>query len=98
MQAQLERLIEVTREPNITLQVVPFSSGGHAAEGGAFTILRFQVRPSRRGLRRAADQLALPGERDDVERYTEVMERLSVESESPEHTTEILSRMLEEVE
>ena len=41
MRAQLERLIEVTKEPNVTLQVVPFSSGGHAAEGGAFTILRF---------------------------------------------------------
>jgi Domain of unknown function (DUF5753) len=41
MRAQLERLIEVTKEPNITLQVVPFSSGCHTAEGGAFTILRF---------------------------------------------------------
>ena len=32
----------------------------------------------------------------DVERSTEVMEHLSVESESPEHTTEILSGMLKE--
>jgi hypothetical protein len=36
--------------------------------------------------------------RDDVERYTEVMERLSVESESPERSVGILSGMLEEVE
>src|SRR6516165_3868846 len=41
MREQLERLIEATQEPNITLQVVPFRSGGHAAEAGAFTIMRF---------------------------------------------------------
>jgi len=35
--------------------------------------------------------------RDDVEKYTEVMERLSVEAESPERSVLILSGMLEEV-
>ena len=35
--------------------------------------------------------------REDVEKYTEVMERLSVEGESPERTVDILSGMLEEV-
>src|SRR5215472_4383879 len=34
MRAQFARLIEAAREPNITLQVVPFRSGGHAAEAG----------------------------------------------------------------
>ncbi len=99
MRAQLERLIEVTREPNITLQVVPFSSGGHAAEGGAFTILRFPEvdLPDVVYVEQLTSSLYLD-KRDDVERYTEVMERLSVESESPEQTTEILGKMLEEVE
>lgn len=98
MRAQLERLIEVTKEPNVTLQVVPFSSGGHAAEGGAFTILRFPEvdLPDVVYVEQLTSSLYLD-KRDDVERYTEVMERLSVESESPEHTTEILSGMLEEV-
>ena len=41
MRAQLVQLIEATNEPNVTLQVVPFRSGGHAAEAGAFTIMRF---------------------------------------------------------
>jgi hypothetical protein len=99
MRAQLERLIEVTKEPNITLQVVPFSSGGHAAEGGAFTILRFPEvdLPDVIYVEQLTSSLYLD-KRDDVERYTEVMERLSVESESPEHTTEILSGMLKEVD
>jgi transcriptional regulator with XRE-family HTH domain len=98
MRSQLERLIAATKEPNITLQVMPFSSGGHAAEGGAFTIMRFPEvdLPDVVYLEQLTSALYLD-KRDDVERYTEVMERLSVESESPEHTTEILSRMLEEV-
>src|SRR5712691_8861524 len=41
MRSQLERLVTATQEPHVTLQVVPFQSGGHAAESGAFTIMRF---------------------------------------------------------
>jgi transcriptional regulator with XRE-family HTH domain len=98
MRAQLVRLIEATREPNITLQVVPFRSGGHAAEAGAFTIMRFPEPdlPDVVYLEQLTSALYLD-KRDDVERYTEVMERLSVESESPERSVHILSGMLEEV-
>lgn len=41
VRAQLRHLIEVAELPNITLQVVPFHVGVHAAAGGPFTILRF---------------------------------------------------------
>ena len=41
MRAQLERLAEVASLPQVTIQVVPFGGGGHAAAGGSFTILRF---------------------------------------------------------
>jgi hypothetical protein len=98
MRAQLVRLIEAAREPNITLQVVPFRSGGHAAEAGAFTIMRFPEvdLPDVVYLEHLTSALYLD-KREDVERYTEVMERLSVEGESPERTIDILSGMLEEV-
>ncbi len=98
MRAQLAQLIEATREPNITLQVVPFKSGGHAAEAGAFTIMRFPEPdlPDVVYLEQLTSALYLD-KRDDVEKYTEVMERLSVESESPERSVDILSGMLEEV-
>jgi transcriptional regulator with XRE-family HTH domain len=98
MRAQLAQLIEATREPNVTLQVVPFKSGGHAAEAGAFTIMRFPEPdlPDVVYLEQLTSALYLD-KRDDVEKYTEVMERLSVESESPEHSVDILSGMLEEV-
>ena len=97
MRAQLVRLTEVAGEANITLQVVPFRSGGHAAEAGAFTIMRFPEvdLPDVVYLEHLTSALYLD-KREDVEKYTEVMERLSVEGQSPERTIEILSGMLEE--
>ena len=98
MRAQLEQLILATEEPQVTLQVMPFRSGGHAAEAGAFTIMRFPEPdpPDVVYLEQLTSALYLD-KRDDVEKYTEVMERLSVESESPERSVDILSWMLEEV-
>jgi hypothetical protein len=98
MHDQLVHLIDATNEPNVTLQVVPFQSGGHAAEAGAFTIMRFPEPdlPDVVYLEQLTSALYLD-KRDDVEKYTEVMERLSVESESPERSVDILSGILEEV-
>jgi transcriptional regulator with XRE-family HTH domain len=98
MRAQLEQLILATEEPQVTLQVMPFRSGGHAAEAGAFTVMRFPEPdlPDVVYLEQLTSALYLD-KRDDVEKYTEVMERLSVESESPERSVDILSGMLEEV-
>jgi hypothetical protein len=42
MRAQLRRLTEVAGLPHVTLQVVPFARGGHAAASGSFSILRFE--------------------------------------------------------
>ncbi|MFE9460465.1 helix-turn-helix domain-containing protein [Streptomyces californicus] len=41
MRGQLRHLIDMSERPNITLQVIPFSHGGHAGESGSFTMLRF---------------------------------------------------------
>jgi transcriptional regulator with XRE-family HTH domain len=99
MRGQLERLIEAAKEPNITFQVIPFRIGGHAAEAGSFTIMRFPELdlPDVVYLEQLTSALYLD-KREDAERYSEVMERLSVESEPPEQTVEILSRILAEVE
>jgi transcriptional regulator with XRE-family HTH domain len=98
MRAQFAKLIEATKRPNITLQVVPFSTGGHSAEAGTFIILRFPEPdlPDVVYLEQLTGALYLD-KREDVEKYGEVMERLSVEAESPERTVDILSGMLEEV-
>jgi hypothetical protein len=41
MRAQLSRLAETSKQPNVTLQVLPFSVGAHAGMDGAFMILGF---------------------------------------------------------
>lgn len=42
MHAQLERLLELARLPNVTLQLIPFDVGAHPGAGrGPFTILQF---------------------------------------------------------
>lgn len=41
MRAQLDYLVEAARRPNITLQVLPFSSGAHPGIGSGFTIINF---------------------------------------------------------
>ena len=98
MRGQVERLMAATREPNITLQVLPFTFGGHAAEGGAFTIMRFPEADM--GDVVYIEQLTgalYLDKRDDVERYSEVMERLSVKATSPDRTQDILAAILKEL-
>lgn len=41
MRKQLKRLIEASRQPNMTLQVVPFNAGAHPAMDGPFKLLGF---------------------------------------------------------
>ena len=95
---QIERLIDLVGEPNITLQVMPFKYGGHAAEAGAFTIMRFPETD----LPDVVYMEYLTGAHyidkpEEVERYAAVMERLSVAGTSPDRTREILSGMLKEI-
>jgi transcriptional regulator with XRE-family HTH domain len=98
MRGQIEKLMDAAKEPNVTLQVLPFTFGGHAAEGGAFTVMRFPE-PDMGDIvyiEQLTGALYLD-KREDVERYSEVMERLSVRGTSPDRTQDILAAMLEEV-
>jgi transcriptional regulator with XRE-family HTH domain len=97
MRGQIEWLIEATKLPGIILQVLPFRVGGHTAEAGAFTILRFPESdlPDVVYVEQLTSALYLD-RRDDVDAYMEAMERLCVVSAPPDDTAEILSRILQE--
>ena len=43
---QLARLVEMSRRPNVTVQVLPYSAGGHTGLLGAFTIADLASKPS----------------------------------------------------
>jgi hypothetical protein len=98
MRAQLDALLEInTALPNVRLQVIPFNAGGHAAAGGAFTILRFpdDDLPDVVYIEQLTSALYLD-KRDDVDLYAEAMERLCVEARPPTETAKILEDIRKE--
>jgi hypothetical protein len=42
MRAQCERLVTMSAQPNVTLQVLPFLAGAHLATNGGFNVLGFE--------------------------------------------------------
>ncbi|BCB83623.1 helix-turn-helix domain-containing protein [Phytohabitans suffuscus] len=95
MRTQIAALIDATKLSNVTIQVVPFSAGGHAAAGGAFSILRFPDAelPDVVYMEQLTSALYLD-KRDDVDQYAAAMERLCVEAEPPDRTLALLERIL----
>jgi DNA-binding XRE family transcriptional regulator len=99
MRAQLERLIEATRLPNVTLQVLRFRAGAHPAMVGAFSILRFADAdlPDVVYLEHLTGAIYLD-KREDVRQYLHVMETVSVRSAAPDATPGILTGILKDLE
>jgi transcriptional regulator with XRE-family HTH domain len=95
--AQIERLIEATKLPSVTLQVLPFSAGAHAAMVGGFSILRFpnQELPDVVYLEHLTNALYLD-KPQDVDQYKYVMASVNVASKPPEATVEVLSEILQD--
>jgi hypothetical protein len=98
MRAQLERLVEATKLPNVTLQVLPFAAGAHPAMVGAFSILRFagQELPDVVYLEHLTNAAYLD-KREEVEKYLDVMETICVSAEPPARTAAYLGRLLDEL-
>jgi hypothetical protein len=98
LRAQLERLIEATTLPRVSLQVLPFSAGAHAAMVGAFSILRFadQELPDVVYLEHVTNALYLD-KPEDVEEYAHIMSSVGVHGAPPEQTAEILSELLHDL-
>lgn len=94
MRGQVDALLEANTLPNVRLQVIPFNAGGHAAAGGAFTILRFpdQDLPDVVYIEQLTSALYLD-KRDDVDLYAEAMERLCVEARPPTETQKVLEEI-----
>ena len=97
VRAQLAYLIEVASLPRITLQVVPFDRGGHAAAGGSFTVLRFAEpeMPDIVYIEQLTSALYLDG-REDVDHYLEVMNELSTEALTPASSADLLAEITKE--
>ncbi|SNQ49447.1 XRE family transcriptional regulator [Frankia canadensis] len=94
MRRQLEHLLALNANPNLTIQVVPLSVGPHPAEGGAFTILRF-------GDPDVADVVYLEhltgaiylDRQEDVTRYMLAMDNLALRSTAPDDTVKVIEKI-----
>ena len=97
MRAQFQRLIEAAELPHVTLQVVPFASGGHAGESGSFTVLRFGERdlPDIVYIEQLTGAIYLD-QRSDVEHYLEVVDELSTGALTPDETTRFIQQVARE--
>ncbi|WP_308169724.1 DUF5753 domain-containing protein [Acrocarpospora catenulata] len=95
MRGQVEHLLQAVRNPNVTLQIVPFDRGGHAAAGGPFTILRFNERelPDVVYLEQLMSALYLE-KPEEVDRYMQVMNTLSVVAMPVSQTPAFLEEVL----
>jgi len=94
---QLRHLVQMADHPAVTLQILPFHAGSHAAMGGPFTILRF-AEPDLQDVvyieqLTSALYLDKPSE---VDSYLEVMEQLCLQAEPAANTGKLLSQILSE--
>ena len=97
MRAQLERLVEMSKLRHVTIQVAPFSTGGHAAAGGSFTVLRFSEPevPDVVYIEQLTSALYLD-KHEDVDDYMEVMNNLSTEALTPASSARFVAEIIRE--
>ncbi|MYQ76174.1 XRE family transcriptional regulator [Streptomyces sp. CB01249] len=91
MRAQVDKLLEATTMPNVTLQIAEFSTGHHPGTYGPFVLFRFAV-PE---LPDMVYSEYLTGAvyfdaRPEVASYLEVMDRMAAQAATAQRTKELL--------
>ncbi|MFD6095167.1 helix-turn-helix domain-containing protein [Nocardiopsis flavescens] len=96
MRGQIEHLVEMSRRPNITVQVATFAMGGHPAAGGPFSILRFPTPelPDVVYLEQLSSSLYFD-KFEDTSLYAQTMDHLATQAPPPSETEKILHSFLE---
>ncbi len=91
--AQMDHLLEMAALPSVVLQILPWHLSGYAAEH-AFTMLRF-AEPELPDLVYLEEHTgaAYLDKRPDVESYTRIMDRLTIDALSPEASRRHLTKL-----
>ncbi len=91
MRDQLARLVEESKKPNVTLQVLPFETGSHAGLRGPFSILEFPERADAdvAYVESVAGIIYLEKERE-VRTCAEAFDRLRAAALSPGQSTDLI--------
>jgi transcriptional regulator with XRE-family HTH domain len=94
MSAQLGHVIEVSAQPNITVQILPFDAGAHPALDSTFILLGFaDPVPAVVYVEGLVGQVYLERPQD-VDRYKQVFDRLRALSLSPEESIGLMAKMI----
>ncbi|TPQ21932.1 helix-turn-helix domain-containing protein [Streptomyces sporangiiformans] len=98
MRAQIDKLIETTNLPNVTLQIAPFSSGPHAGTYGPFVLFRFAMPelPDMVYSEYLTGAVYLDA-RAEVATHLEVMDRMAAHAATAHRTKEILNDLRKEL-
>ncbi|KOG11214.1 helix-turn-helix domain-containing protein [Streptomyces viridochromogenes] len=96
MRGQLQHLIEISQRPNVRLQIMPFSFGGHSGESGAFTILSFPESDLSDVvyLEQLTSALYLD-KHEDVTQYEKALKELQQDSPGPDESRDLLRGLLQ---
>ncbi|MEV7339792.1 helix-turn-helix transcriptional regulator [Streptomyces sp. NPDC093544] len=98
MGAQIDKLLEAMELPNVTLQVLPFSSGPHPGTYGPFVLFRFAVPelPDMVYSEYLTGAVYLDA-RSEVATHLEVMDRMAAQAATAHRTKEILRDLRKEL-
>jgi DNA-binding XRE family transcriptional regulator len=98
MREQLECLVEKSKAPNITIQVLPYEAGAHPGNDGAFTVLGFpeQSDPYAVYVQYRLGSIILE-ELPQVAEYIEVFDQLRARALGPDESRSLLSRIAREM-
>jgi hypothetical protein len=96
---QLVALLESIHRPNVTLQIIPLGSSGHAATSGAFSILRFP-HPDLPDVV-YVEQLTTASYLDrptDVDTYTRILDTLATTGPRPHKAVQQITAILHDLD
>ncbi|MDG9720395.1 helix-turn-helix transcriptional regulator [Streptomyces sp. DH24] len=96
MKEQLERLLTLAQRPNVTIQVLPFSKGAHAAAVGSFVVLRGPARELDVVYVDLLGGSVFMEKKQELERYRLAFEYLSAQALDFESSTELIHRVSRE--
>jgi transcriptional regulator with XRE-family HTH domain len=98
MRRQLQRLIELGALDNVTMQVIPFDAGAHAAMDGEFTIVSFRdpADPDVVFIEDTTEDHYLD-DPDTLRRYTTIFDNLRAKALDPTESLEFLTEKVSEL-
>jgi transcriptional regulator with XRE-family HTH domain len=94
MRAQLVHLERLSQRPNITIQVLPFTTGAHPAMAGSFTLLQFPVHNGLPTIFIEFDSGALyPDSPEAIDRYARIFSQLRALALPPTESRALIAEL-----